>query len=108
MTSSGFDALMDALALEVRASATVFAGVDTFPFWFKRELVKHCKATGQVFTIWTMDEPRTSEIQQRMEDYLKKRFPVAKEIVFERSAAFAEEVTRLLIDLANDIEPAKM
>jgi hypothetical protein len=90
----------DGMALAAKEGVAVIVGVDTLPFWLKRGLVHHIRATGNVVNVWTMGEPTTSEWETRTEAYLLERFPKAHEILFDTSQAEADAFTRELLELA--------
>jgi hypothetical protein len=91
----------DSAAMSIHRGDAVFVGVDTLPFWFCRGLVKHIRETRNIFNVWTMGEPTTTEWEARAEAYLKERFPNVREVLFESSQASADDVMKDFMDLAD-------
>jgi hypothetical protein len=91
-SSSFMDSLVDSLAHDIYLQKSLYVGINELPFWIQRFMVRHKQNTGNAPIIWTMGEPTTCEIEDRIETYFKNRFPNAEVIAFESNAEIAKEL----------------
>jgi hypothetical protein len=103
--TSGLDYLVDMLAFDVYDNKTVCVAVDTLPFWIRRYITKLKKEEKlSCFVFWTMGEPTTCETEDKIEAYFSTIFPHATEIFFEANTTEANEITNILIELAESLK----
>ena len=104
MAESGFDALIDRLALNLYQGTEVLVGIDALPFWIKRELARHRKIHGSSPTGWTTGQPFETEEQEKIEKYFLEKYPKVHCIGFLETQADADDLTKDLVDFATKFE----
>lgn len=93
------DSLIDSLSHDMYLGKSMYVGVNELPFWIQRFIAQHKKKyIGYAPIIWTMGEPTTCEIEDRIEAYFKNQFPNIEVIALEANANIARELNEAFIE----------
>jgi hypothetical protein len=104
---NGFDVLIDQMAISVKRQTVVFLAVEDLPFFVRRYLVEKYRETGRKPGVWTMGEPATGDVEQRIEAWLKARYPHAIEISIQPNRKSAEEMEEMFVGYAEGLNDGR-
>jgi hypothetical protein len=90
------DSLIDSLAYDTYVGEFISVGINDLPFWIQRFIAQHKKNKGHAPVSWTMGQPTTCEIEERIEFYFKNRFPNVEVIGLESNAEVAKDLNETL------------
>jgi hypothetical protein len=90
------DLLIDSLSHDMYLGRSIYVGINDLPFWIQRFIAQHKKNKGHAPVSWTMGQPTTCEIEDRIEFYFKNRFPNVEVIGLESNAEAAKDLNETL------------
>jgi hypothetical protein len=104
---SGFDDLIDRLAIEVYQKHTLFICIHDLPYWIKRYLVNFKKLNGVYPNSITLDDHFENETEIRISDYFKSMYPDYTFFSLENDPEFVDEMNVELYELGEHLMEAR-
>lgn len=101
------DSLIDSISHDIYLGRSLYVGINELPFWIQRFIAQQKKNTGHAPICWTMGEPTTCEIEDRIETYFKNHFPNIEVIALEANAEDARELNEVFIEHGEYIDSKK-
>jgi hypothetical protein len=96
---SGFDPLLDRLAIGVYNKQCMYVCIHDLPYWIRRYLVSYKKCHGSYPYSIILDDKFENELDVKVDNYFKTTYPGYIEFLLDSDREFVEEMNIELYEL---------